>query len=141
MTVKCFLEQYRKADRKARKLFREYMKEQSLIDALKSPLGQSGEVHGSGISKSVEQRAIRLADKSNEYREASLEALEIRQEIVDAIKGINGREYDALYEYYVDYYDEKNKRAKTWEDVANIVGVDPRSIFRIRLRAFGKMSL
>lgn len=141
MTIKEYLEQYKIADRKAKRLRREYEKEKSLIDAIKSPLGNDGEPHGSGISKTVEIRAIRLADKLLEYEDAQIQALELRQEIFDSIMEIDGIEGDVLYQYYIDYYDTKRKKARTWEDVAEIVNVDTRTVYRIKLRAYKKLSL
>lgn len=141
MTIKWYLEQYRNADRKAKRIRREYEKEKSLIDSIRSPLGSNGEPHGTGISKTVEQRAVRLADKLLEYEDAQIRAIEIRQEVFDMIMSIGGIECDVLYEYYVDYIDESRNKAKTWEDVAEIVHVDPRTVYRIKLRAFKKLSL
>lgn len=139
--VREFLEQYRIADRKAKRLRREYEKEKNLIDSIKSPLGSDGEPHGSGISKTVEARAIRLADKLLEYEDAELEAIEIRQAVFDTVMKLDGIESDVLYSYYVDYFDEKKGKARTWDDVAELVHVEPRTVYRIKLRAFRMLSL
>lgn len=139
--VREFLEQYRIADRKAKRLRREYEKEKNLIDSVKSPLGSDGEPHGSGISKTVEARAVRLADKLLEYEDAELEAIEIRQAVFDAVMKLDGIESDVLYSYYVDYFDEKKGKARTWDDVAELVHVEPRTVYRIKLRAFRMLSL
>lgn len=141
MMIKEYLEQYRIADRKAKRLHREYEKEKALIDSIKSPLGTDGTPHGSGISKTVEARAIRLADKLLEYEEAELDAIKRRQSVFDTIAKVEGIEGDILYSYYVDYFDEKKNKARTWEDVADIVHVDPRTVYRIKLRAFKMLSL
>lgn len=141
MLIKEYLEQYRVADRKAKRLRREYEKEKALIDSIKSPLATDGTPHGSGISKTVEMRAIKLADKLLEYEDAELDAIEIRQAVFDTIMKIDGIESDILYAYYVDYYDERRNKARTWDDVAEIVHVEPRTVYRIKLRAFKKLSL
>jgi DNA-directed RNA polymerase specialized sigma subunit len=141
MVIKEYLEQYRVADRKAKRLRREYEKEKALIDSIKSPLATDGTPHGSGISKTVEMRAIKLADKLLEYEDAELDAIEIRQAVFDTIMKIDGIESDILYAYYVDYYDERRNKARTWDDVAEIVHVEPRTVYRIKLRAFKKLSL
>ena len=141
MNVKEFLEQYKRADRRAKRLRREYEKEKCLIDTITSPLGSDGTPHGSGISKTVESRAIRLADKLLEYEDAELDAIEIRQSVFDTIMKVDGIESDILYEYYIDYYDERRQKARTWEEVADIVHVDPRTVYRIKLRAYKKLSL
>lgn len=141
MFVERYLKQYRNADKKVKQLEREIDKEQYLIDSIRSPLGSSGEPHGTGISKTVEIRAIRLADKRSEYEDAKSRAIEIRQRVFDAVLKVDGIEGEVLYEYYVDYYDEKKQKPKTWEDVADIVHVDSRSVYRIKNRALKKVSL
>lgn len=141
MFVERYLKQYRDADKKVKQLEREINKEQYLIDSIRSPLGSSGEPHGTGISKTVEIRAIRLADKRSEYEDAKSRAIEIRQMVFDAVLKVDGIEGEVLYEYYVDYYDEKKQKPKTWEDVADIVHVDSRSVYRIKNRALKKVSL
>lgn len=141
MFVERYLKQYRNADKKVKQLEREINKEQYLIDSIRSPLGSSGEPHGTGISKTVEIRAIRLADKRSEYEDAKSRAIEIRQRVFDAVLKVDGIEGEVLYEYYVDYYDEKKQKPKTWEDVADIVHVDSRSVYRIKNRALKKVSL
>ena len=141
MFVERYLKQYRNADKKVKQLEREIDKEQYLIDSIRSPLGSSGEPHGTGISKTVEIRAIRLADKRSEYEDAKSRAIEIRQRVFDTVLKVDGIEGEVLYEYYVDYYDEKKQKPKTWEDVADIVHVDSRSVYRIKNRALKKVSL
>ena len=112
MFVERYLKQYRDADKKVKQLEREIDKEQYLIDSIRSPLGSSGEPHGTGISKTVEIRAIRLADKRSEYEDAKSRAIEIRQMVFDAVLKVDGIEGEVLYEYYVDYYDEKKQKPK-----------------------------
>ena len=134
-----FLRQYRNADKKVKQLEREIVKEQYLIDSIRSPLGSSGEPHGSGISKSVEIRAVRLADKRAEFEDAKANAVEVRQRIFETVMKIDGIEGELLYEYYVDYFDDKKGKPKTWEDVAEKIHVDARSVYRIKIRAFRKV--
>ena len=59
MTAKDYLEQYREADRIARRLADEYEKELIQIDAVKSVSDIDGMPHGNGIIKTVEDKAIR----------------------------------------------------------------------------------
>ena len=141
MTVRDYLEQYKKADRRAKRYRKEFEKEMIMIDSISSPLGTDGTPHGSGISKSTEARALRLADKRLKYVEAELDALEIRQQIFDTVMKLDGIEGDVLIEYYINYFDEQKQKSRTWEDVAEIVHVDPRTVYRIKLRAFKKLSL
>lgn len=141
MTVRDYLEQYKKADRRAKRYRKEFEKEMIMIDSISSPLGTDGTPHGSGISKSTEARALRLADKRLKYVEAELDALEIRQQIFDAVMKLDGIECDVLIEYYINYFDERKQKSRTWEDVAELVHVDTRTVYRIKLRAFKKLSL
>ena len=141
MSIERYLKQYRIADKKVKQLEREISKEQYLIDSIRSPLGSNGEPHGTGISKTVEVRAIRLADKIEEYEQAQINAAFVRQLVFDAVLKVDGIEGEVLYEYYVDYFDEKKQKPKTWEDVADIVHVDSRTVYRIKNRALKKVSL
>lgn len=141
MSIDRWLKQYRIADKKVKQLEREISKEQYLIDSIRSPLGSSGEPHGTGISKTVEIRAVRLADKRSEYEDARIRAVEVRQTIFDIVQKVEGIEGEVLYEYYVDYFDEKKQKPKTWEDVAEKVHVDYRTVYRIKNRAFKKLSV
>lgn len=141
MNVEGYLKQYREADRKARRLRQEYDKEKAEIDEIKSPLGSDGMPHGTGISKSVENRAIRLADKLLEYEDARIEAIEIRQMLFDAIMQIGGIESDVLYDYYVDYFDKRRNKSRTWEDVAEMEHVSLSTVHRVKERAYKKLTL
>ena len=133
MTVNEYLLQYRILVLETNRLKAEYEREKSEIDEIKSPLGGDGMPHGYGISNTVEDRALRLYDKAMSYEEARLDALEKRQEIFDTVMKLKGIEADVIYEYYLNL--------KTWDEVAEAVHVDPRSVYRIRLRAFKKLSL
>ncbi len=141
MTVREYLEQYKKADKKARRFRKEFEKEEVMIDAISSPLNTDGTPHGTEISKTTEMRALRIADKRLKYLDAELDAIEIRQQIFDTVMKLDGIECDVLNDYYIDYFDEDKQKARTWEDVAEIVHVDPRTVYRIKRRAFKKLSL
>lgn len=133
MTANEYLLQYKILVSEARRLKSEYDREKLEIDEIKSPLGSDGLPHGNGISKTVEDRALRLADKALSYETARLDALEKRQEIFDTLMNLKGIEGDVLCEYYLNL--------KTWDEVADIVHVDPRTVYRIRLRALKMLSL
>lgn len=113
MTAKDYLNQYREADRRARRLESEYLKEREMIDAVRSTADIDGLPHGNGIKKPVEDRAVRLADKAAEWKIAQLDALHIRQEIFGTIIGIGGDEADVLIERYIEL--------KTWSGVCSSV--------------------
>lgn len=102
MTAKQYLEQYAEADRLAKRLESEYMKEREMIDAVRSTADLDGLPHGNGIKKPVEDRAIRLSDKFAEWKFAELDALHIRQEIFETINKVGGDEADVLYERYIN---------------------------------------
>lgn len=113
MNARDYLLQYQEATRKAALLRNEYNKELELIDAVRSPLGGDGLPHGSGIKKTVEDRAIRLADKAAALRDAEFEALKIRQEVFNTILKIGGLERDVLIERYI--------HLRTWDGVCKAV--------------------
>lgn len=118
MTIRDYLRKYGEAERLVRLLKIEYEKESDLIDAIKSPLGGDGTPHSGGISKTVENRAIRLAEKAEQLRQAELEAVQIRQEIYDAVRSVPGEAGSVLYERYINL--------KSWGEVARDVGYSKR---------------
>lgn len=113
MNARNYLMQYQEATRRAGILRNEYNKELELIDSVRSPLSGDGLPHGSGISKTVEDRAIRLADKAAALKIAELDALMIRQEIFETIIQIGGLERDVLIERYINL--------RTWDGVCKAV--------------------
>ena len=113
MTAREFLDQYRRAERIADRLQAEYEKELLQIDAVKSVSDMDGMPHGTGINKTTEDKAIRLADKAMAWETAKLEAIEIRQEVFDLIWNIPDLEGDILYERYIEL--------RKWADVCDTV--------------------
>ena len=111
MTVKEYLLQYKALTMKAARLKAEYEREQSEIDEIRSPLGGDGLPHGNEITKTVENRALRLTDKLLAYEEARIDALEKRQEIFDLISDVPDPMGSVLFERYVNL--------KTWNEVAD----------------------
>lgn len=120
MRAKEYLRQYEYANRKAERLKAEYEAELELVDSVRSTLGGDGMPHGSGVSKPVEDRAIRLADKAMCWKVAQLDALEKRQEVFELIHGIEGIEGDVLYEKYI--------KLRTWEDIADTLHYSVRGV-------------
>lgn len=118
MTAKEFLQQYGEAVRIAERIKTEYDKEQDLIYSVRSALGGDGTPHGGGISKATENKAIKLADKALELKDAELEAISIRQKVFDVIRTVPGEKGDVLYERYINL--------KSWEEVADSVGYSKR---------------
>lgn len=113
MTAREYLLQYRDAERVAKRLEREYMREREMIDAVRSTADLDGLPHGNGIRKPVEDRAVRLADKAAAWKIAQLDALQIRQQVFEAINKVNGDASDVLFERYIN--------GKTWREVENSV--------------------
>lgn len=118
MTAKEFLQQYGEAVRIAERIKTEYDQERDLIDSVRSALGGDGVPHGGGISKATENKAIKLADKALELKDAELEAIRIRQKVFDVIKTVPGEKGDVLYERYINL--------KSWDEVADSVGYSKR---------------
>lgn len=122
MTAKEYLRQYYIADRIAKRLRSEYEKELLQIDAVKSVSDLDGMPHGSGINKSVEDKAIKLADKAAAWKVAELEAIHLRQEVFELIWNIPGLEGDILVARYIDLMTWKEVCQKvkyTWPTVRN----------------------
>lgn len=118
MTAKEFLQQYGEAVRIAEMIKTEYDQERDLIDSVRSALGGDGVPHGGGISKATENKAIKLADKALELKDAELEAIRIRQKVFDVIRTVPGEKGDVLYERYINL--------KSWDEVVDSVGYSKR---------------
>lgn len=118
MTAKEFLQQYGEAVRIAERIKTEYDQEQDLIDSVRSSIGGDGVPHGGRISKETENKAIKIADKALELKDAELEAISIRQKVFDVIRTVPGEKGDVLYERYINL--------KSWDEVADSVGYSKR---------------
>ena len=127
MTAKEFLRQYEEADKKARLLKAEYDAECLLIDAIRSSSDNDGMPHGSGISKPTEERAIRLADKAKKWRDAELDALEVRQMVFDTICIVPDIEGKVLYERYI--------HLRKWEEICYRLNYSWKGIHLVHRRA------
>lgn len=122
MTGKEYLEQYRHKELLLLRVREEYRKELDHIDTIRSALDNSGYTSGH-VSKTVEVRALRLAEKAERLKEAELEALETRQKVFDVIANIAGTKGQILYERYINL--------KKWEDVAAAVCYEERHTRRL----------
>lgn len=131
MTAKEYLRQYEEACRKARRLENEYNAELDLVDNVRSTLGGDGMPHGNGISRKVEDQAIRLADKALAWKQAQLEAIRIRQEIFDLVNSIEGIEGEILTERYVNLH--------KWEEVCVLVHLSWMQTHRRHAKALEKI--
>lgn len=102
MTAKEYLKQYEIATKKVDKLREEYDKECELIDSVRSSANVDGMPHGNNISKNVEDRAIRLADRAAKLKIAELDAIGIRQKVFNVVISVPGVKGDILYHKYID---------------------------------------
>lgn len=121
--VKEYLKQYEDAERIARRLKREYEDELNYIDSIKSPIDTDGTPHGSGISRIVEQRALRLVERIDRYRDAETAAREKKHQVFDLIWNVPGLKGDILYERYINL--------RKWEEVADTVHLSLRQVHNL----------
>lgn len=120
MNAKEYLKQYEYAHKKALRYKAEYEAELELVDSVRSTLGGDGMPHGSGVSRKVEDQAIRLADKALKWKDAEMSAISKRQEVFDVIHSIEGIEGDVLYRKYINL--------QTWEEIAEALHYTVRGI-------------
>ena len=83
--------------------------------------------HGSGISKRVEDQAIRLADKAAQWKMAQLDALHLAQEVFETISKIPDIDGDILYERYINLH--------KWEDICVLLHISWYSVHDHHRRA------
>ena len=122
MTGREYLEQYRHKELLLLRVREEYRKELDTIDSIRSALDNSG-VPSGHVSRTVELRAMRLAEKAERLRTAELEALATRQKVFDVISMVEGVKGQILYERYINL--------KKWEDVAEVVCYEERQTRRL----------
>ena len=122
MTGREYLEQYRHKEFLLLRVREEYRKELDTIDSIRSALDNSG-VPSGHVSRTVELRALRLAEKAERLRTAELEALATRQKVFDVISMVEGVKGQILYERYINL--------KKWEDVADVVCYEERQTRRL----------
>ena len=127
MTAKEYLKQYEYAHKKAERFREEYEAELLKVDAVRSLSDNDGMPHGSGISKPTEDKAIRLADKALKWKQAELDAIEIRQEVFETICDIPDIEGDVLYERYI--------HLRKWEEICVLLHYSWKGIHLVHRRA------
>lgn len=111
MNVTEYLERYEKADKKAKRLQKEYERENELIDAVRSPSDIDGLPRSGNIVKVTEIKAEKLSERATKLKIAQLEALHERQEIAETIfKVKDPDEMDVLIERYINY-------GQKWEEI------------------------
>ena len=125
MTAKEFLKQYEYADRRAKRLKAEYEREHELIGSIS--INIDGMPHGFGVSRKVENEALRLAEKAAKWKEAELDAIAKRQEVFDLIYDIDGIEGEVLVERYVNL--------RKWEEICILVHYSWQGVHKVHKRA------
>ena len=126
MTAKEYLEQYKEADRLARRLAAEYERERELIDAVRSTADLEGLPHGNGIKNPVEDRVIRLVDKAAEFKMAEIDALHLKQEVFETIQKVKGIEAEVLTLRYINLM--------PWERIADEINYSVPGTYNIHSR-------
>ena len=113
MTAKEYLRQYEVATKRIRRLEQELEEERLLIDAVHSLSDLDGLPHGTNISRPVEERAIRLADKLAELVEARLDAIELRRQVFDVVIKVDGVPGEVLFYKYI--------KLMKWDEVCSAI--------------------
>ena len=131
MTAREYLGQYGEAERRADRLFREYMEEKEKIDSIRSPLGGDGTPPSGEPGKPTEARAMRLAERAIRYKEAAADAMQIRQEVFDVIMKVPGECGSVLYERYINL--------KFWRVIADEMGYTVRHTHNLERRGLEKI--
>ena len=110
MTAKQFLKQYEYAVDLVARYEAEYRLAEEEIDAIGSTLAGDGQPHGTGVSKKTENKAIKLSEARDKWKQARDDAFEIRQRVLNVIIDIPDIEGKILYERYINLL--------TWEQIA-----------------------
>ena len=132
MDAREYLMQYEDADRRVRRLEAEYSREQELIDAVRSTSNFDDVPIKKQNRKAQEERIIRLADKAERLQEAKLQAIEIRQDVMEKINQVEGVESEALYNKYI--------RLMTWTEVAVLMNYSWPGIQKIKRRGWEQIN-
>lgn len=122
MDAREYLEQYKHKEILLSRIREEYREELDSISSIKSALDNRGIPSGQ-VSKTVERKAVRLAEKAERLKRAEVEALKTRQEIFDVIAKVEGVKGQILYERYINL--------KKWDDVAEAVCYEERHARRL----------
>ena len=125
--AKEFLKQYERAVDQIEKYEAEYKRTLEEIDSISSPLGGDGQPHGSGISRETEDKAIKLTEAREKWKQAMDQAFETRQRVLEVIIDIPDIEGKVLYERYINLL--------TWEQIAEKLYYSNSGIFYAHGRA------
>lgn len=123
MTAKEYLKQYENANKYVERIRSEYEEQMEQIDSIRSALGKDGLPSSGDIRKEVEEKAVRLAEKAQELKEAEIYAIEVRQQIFRTIMAVPDTKGSVLQERYINLH--------SWEEVADMVGYSVRQTHNI----------
>lgn len=125
MTAKEFLLQYWQAELVVSRLAAEYDEQLEMVDNIRSPLSGDGTPHSSDVSNPTEQKAAELEEKTGEYKQAQLDALEMRQTVLDVVQRVPGILGEILYQRYINL---DGKRLRTLDDIADGINYTRRRV-------------
>jgi DNA-directed RNA polymerase specialized sigma subunit len=125
--AKEFLKQYERAVDRASRYEAEYKLATEQIDAIGSTLSGDGQPHGTGISRKTEDKAVRLTEIREKWKQAKDQAFEVRQRVLEVIIDIPDIEGKVLYERYINLL--------TWEQIAEKLYYSNSGIFYAHGRA------
>ena len=131
MTAKEYLKQYADAESRRKRLESEYLKEQELIDAVRSTANYDDMPKSKSNNKAAEERILRLADKHLALVQAKLDAIEVRQEVFNTINKVDGAEGEILYHRWI--------MLRRWEEICVIMGYSWRGIHSLHNRALSEI--
>lgn len=129
MNVTEYLKSYERANRKAKRLFEAYKLENDLVDAVRSTADMDGLPKGTGISKETEEKALRLADKAAEFKNAQEDAAHECEQVLNTISKVKDPdELEVLFERYINY-------DQTWEEICVKLHMSWGTVHNIHRRA------
>ena len=131
MTAKEYLKQYADAESRRKRLESEYLKEQELIDAVRSTANYDDMPKSKSNNKAAEEIILRLADKHLALVQAKLDAIEVRQEVFNTINKVDGAEGEVLYHRWI--------MLRRWEEICVIMGYSWRGIHSLHNRALNEI--
>lgn len=131
MDARTYLMQYEDADMKVRRLEAEYQKEREMIDAVRSSAKFDEVSVKKQNQKAQEEKIIRLAYKAEKLKEAKIEAIEKRQEIMETINKVEGRSGEVLYNKYI--------RLMSWPEVAALMHYSWGGIHKLKRKGWAQV--
>ena len=114
MTAREYLNRYREYELIAAEKLSAYNEARERIFSVASPLGSVDELHNKDY-RARENRIIEAQRKREAWAEASLNAMEVRQDVFETILKLPAIEFQLLHERYI--------LLNQWEQVAEKIGL------------------